>query len=288
MYHSLYFTTEDNEDFSDYHPLNPSAKVFNTYGSWGLIANERPVISMPPVKTNFQEMECISGSTDNTTALTKVPVYGDRTGSITFYVTEPKNWPDTLLNLAGYLHGKRLKMWLEDDPEYYYIGRWAVNQWGSSDKFSTIQLDYTLYPYKISKLWTTDGDSDWLWDDMNFDNGKILQSDYVLTFDTVDQYGDTDLHLIKTWSGNDNFGHSRRTLTQGIISPIITWAPSDNSYVDTRFTNSELDTDVAARIYSGAHRITNVKFSNLTRVNTIKFYAKGAGTISFKMRRYMF
>lgn len=288
MYHSLYFTTEDNESFGDYHPLNPSATVFNTYGSWGLIAEERPVITMPPVKTDFQQVEFVSGSKDNTTAITKVPVYNDRTGSITFYVTEPKNWPDTLLNLAGYLHGKRLKMWLEDDPEYYYIGRWAINQWGSSEKFSTIQLDYTLYPYKISKLWTTDGDNDWLWDSMNFDNGHILQNDYVLTFDTVTQYGDSDMHLLKTWSGHDNFGHSSKTLSQGIVTPIITWTPSDGNNLNMRFVNTELETDVTTTITSGAHRLANMQFSNLTRTNAVKFYAKGVGTISFKMRRYMF
>lgn len=282
MYHSLYFTNEDNEDWGDYHPANPSAKVFNTYGSWGLIANERPVISMPPVKTQFTEQDYVSGSIDNTTTLTKVPTYGDRTGSITFYVTEPGNWPDTLLDLSAFFHGKRLKMWLEDDPEYYYFGRWAVNQWGSSEKFSTIQLDYTLYPFKISKLTTLNDNSDWLWDDFNFDNGELLPDIYTFTFQN------NELTLIKTWAGLTNFGKVDRRLTQGIVIPTITWTALDNNDLDIRFTNKELDIDITTRIAKGSSIRTDILFSNLSRTNIIKFYAEGNGTISFEMRRLMF
>lgn len=283
MYHSLYFTNEDNEDWGGYDPSNPWSKVFNTYGTWGLIANERPVISMPPVKTQFTEQDYVSGSIDNTTTLTKVPTYGDRTGSITFYVTEPGNWPDTLLDLSAFFHGKRLKMWLEDDPEYYYIGRWAVNQWGSSEKFSTIQLDYTLYPFKISKLTTLNDNSDWLWDDFNFDNGALLPGDYTFTFQS-----NLNWVSIHQWSGLTNYGKINRRLTQGIVAPTITWTALDNNDLDIRFTNKELDINVTTRIAKGSSIRTDILFSNLSRANIIRCDAKGNGTLSFEMRRLVF
>lgn len=283
MYHSLYFTTEDNTNWADCNPLNPSATVFNTFDSWGLITSERPVISVPPVKTNFAESPYASGSIDNTTLLTNVPIYGDRTGSIAFYVTEPGNWPDLMVKLAGYLHGKRLKMWLEDDPEYYYIGRWAINNYGSSNKFSTIQLDYTLYPFKISKLTTTEGEDDWLWDNLNFDNGHILNDDYVLSVNT------NSLTKIKTWIGNTNFGDTNRTLTQGVVNPLIKWTPTTSgSTVAIRFVNAELGIDVGKVLYSGTTQSSDIAFSNLTRQNSIVVYANGVGTLEFDMRRLMF
>lgn len=295
MYHSLYFTTEDNEDWDDYNPQNPSASIYNTFGSWGLIATERPVISMPPVKTNFTEQDYVSGSIDNTTTLTRVPVYGDRTGSITFYVTEPENWPDTLLNLAGYLHGKRLKMWLEDDPEYYYLGRWAINQWGSSEKFSTIQLDYTLYPYKISKLTTLADNDDWIWDDFNFDNGYILKNLYYFNYapDTPEDIltPPSTWELLHTWNGSNNFSKVSRNLTQGHATPLVTVSDILFGYstIDLRFVNRELGIDTTATLVSGTSMRGDFVFSNLSNTNKIDVYIKSYGAkVGFNMRRFMF
>lgn len=294
MYHSLYFTTEDNTDWASYEPGSPSAKIFNTYVSWGLIANERPVISMPPVKTKFVDQEFVSGSIDNSTILTKVPVYGDRTGSITFYVTEPKNWPDTLLNLSGYLHGKRLKMWLEDDPEYYYIGRWAVNQWGSSEKFSTIQLDYTLYPYKISKLDTLSEETDWLWDDINFDNGRTsLKNEYFLEYAPEDIIIPYPWVKIKTWTCITNFSTVDRRVSQGLVVPIITVSDISDmqteNYISLRFTNQELGIDTSGTFAEGSSMRQDFVFSNLTNSNKLELYIKSAGAkVGLSMRRLMF
>lgn len=286
MYHSLYFTTENNTNWVDYNPLDPSATVFNTFDSWHLIPTERPVIALPPVKTNFRETEFSSGSIDNTDTSIGVPIFGDRTGSISFTLVEPDNFSDTILKLAGYLHGKRLTMWLEDDPEYYYVGRWAINSIGSSEKFSTIQLDYTLYPFKLSKLQTTDGDADWFWDTLNFDNGSILKSQYEFTFDVTSA---TDYTSIKTWSGNTNFGDTNRSLSQGQVCPFITWTPETSGTLPIRFTNNELGLDVTTTLNSGTNRRANIIFSNLTRTNFVNISAKGnAGTLSFTMRRLMF
>ena len=40
-------------------------------------------------------------------------------------------------------------MTLDDDPEFYYEGRFTVNQWQSGASFSTIVIDYNLQPFKI-------------------------------------------------------------------------------------------------------------------------------------------
>lgn len=286
MYHSLYFTTEDNTNWADYNPLNPSATVLNTYDSWHLIPTERPVITLPPVKTNFRETEFSSGSIDNTSSTIGVPIYGDRTGSISFTLVEPDNFPDTILKLAGYLHGKRLTMWLEDDPEYYYIGRWAINSIGSSEKFSTIQLDYTLYPFKFSKLTTTDGETDWLWDTLNFDNGRILKDSYEFS---IDLSSASDYTLVHSWVGSANFGDTARYLSQGQVCPFITWTPETSGNLPIKFTNTELGIDTETTLYTGTNRRANIIFSNLTRTNSVTVRAKGnAGTLSFTMRRLMF
>ena len=59
---------------------------------------------------------------------------------------------------------------LEDDPSYYYEGRFAVNAWKSNKERSSITVDYDVNPYKKDILGT---DEEWIWDTFNFETGII-------------------------------------------------------------------------------------------------------------------
>lgn len=136
-----------------YHSVTFGEK--NSWTDWHLAASSRPVINPPKVKTNYVEIPGADGSIDLTDSLAGRPAFSDREGSIDFVVLNDfnvdnydYNWIDVYTSIMEYLHGKRMTMVLEDDPLYYYEGRFAVNSWKSDQNNSTITIDYHLSPYK--------------------------------------------------------------------------------------------------------------------------------------------
>ena len=125
----------------------------------------------PAVKTRFVEIPGGNGSLDLTVALLGRAVYKNRTGSFEFIAENGfKEWSVLYSEITNYLSGKRLRAILEDDPDYYYEGRFAVNEWKSEANWSSIVIDYDVKPYKKSIV--SSGD-DWLWDTFNFETDVI-------------------------------------------------------------------------------------------------------------------
>lgn len=153
-----------------YHSITFGDK--NSWDDWFLIPSSRPAIAPPAVKTKTVDIPGAYGTVDFTEALTGYPVYGNRTGSIQFLVDHEKwnAWHVTYATVANYLHGRKMRMILEDDPAYYYEGRFTVQQWQSGQNFSAITINYDVYPFKREILSTLD---DWLWDPFNFEFGVI-------------------------------------------------------------------------------------------------------------------
>lgn len=152
-----------------YHSITLGDK--NTWDDWHLIPKSRPLFNPPSVKTNYIEIPGGDGSLDLTTALAGRPVYKNRTGSWEFYVENGfKDWAVLYSEIMTYLHGKKLKAILEDDPDYYYEGRFAVNAWKSDPNWSIITIDYEVAPYKRSLI---AAGNDWLWDTFNFETDVI-------------------------------------------------------------------------------------------------------------------
>lgn len=309
MYYSLTFTDIDNSDWRSV------SKVINTWDTWKLIPIEKPIIALPAVKTNFAEVKGVSGSVDYSESLSGVPTYGDRTGSISFHVMEPVNWPELYGDISSFFHNKRLKMFLEEEPEYYYIGRFAVNDITQEDDYPQLSLNYTLYPYKISMFSTigianNDGE-DWLWDSLNFTDGVVSASDYTFTFNKNSDasFNGTTISspssaLAKIWFGeyqaitgaNNNLPYYRnhkyrqnQNLSEGIVCPIINLNLKTQGISSTafKFVNRELGISSTGTLNNGTSMNTLIQFSNLTRRNRIEFYIRNAGTISFDMRRLM-
>lgn len=153
-------------------------KARNTWTDWGLIPATRPLVNMPEVKTNYLEIPGMNGSYDLTDKLHNYPTYGQRSGSWEFNIAhdrvselfgvpEDHAWHVVYENIANYLHGQGLRCILEDDPWYYYDGRFSINAFKSSKVYSTITIDYTLEPYKWSIL-STGTSEDWPWDPFAF------------------------------------------------------------------------------------------------------------------------
>lgn len=121
----------------------------NTWNNWYLIPSSRPTIAPAPPVTKYIEIPGRDGVEDLTDFLTANTVYGQRTGSLSFIVdNDHEHWMGLRDKITNYLHGKKRLMVLEDDPKFYYEGRFQVANWESGADHSTITISYQLEPYK--------------------------------------------------------------------------------------------------------------------------------------------
>lgn len=151
----------------------------NTWADWYLIPSSRPVFNPPSPKTKFVDIPGSDWHLDMSTVLTGDIAYEARTGSIEFIVDNgflsdyrAEKWHLLYSEILDYIHGQLMKATLEDDPAYYYEGRFSVNEWASEPKNSKITIDYTVNPYKLE---VTSSLEDWRWDSFCFEDGIIRE-----------------------------------------------------------------------------------------------------------------
>lgn len=153
-----------------YHSITFGDK--NTWDDWKLVPTSRPVITPPEPKTNYVDIPGSNRQLDLSEVLAGRPTYNYREGSFEFYVADRKTtWHEIYAAVMEHLHGCTMKMILEDDPNHYWEGRFAVNSWESEEMNSKITIDYHVYPYRFN-TWTSAGD--WLWDPFSFETGLAL------------------------------------------------------------------------------------------------------------------
>lgn len=177
----------------------------NTWDDWQIVPSTRPAFSMPSVKTKTVDIPGGDGLIDLTESLTGYPVYNNRDGSFNFIVVndfyEPVNsceeWFKRYSRIANYLHGKKMKVYLEDDPDWYYEGRFSVENWKSGKQYSELSIKYNVGPYKWSKKTFAEELSeydDWLWDPFSFIDGAIITQYKNINLNQSNRSIDLDMH----------------------------------------------------------------------------------------------
>lgn len=154
-----------------YHSITFGDK--NTWDDWRLIPTSRPIFAPPEVKTNYVDLAGVDGQVDLSESLTGYPLYNSRSGSFEFYVYGGESygsWSKRYSEIMAYLHNRRMKAVLEDEPEYYYEGRFSVSQWQSGQDWSGITIGYVVDPYKKALVGSLE---EWLWDPFSFETGVI-------------------------------------------------------------------------------------------------------------------
>lgn len=167
-----------------YHSITFGDK--NTWDDWKLIPETQPIVSPPTQKTNYIDIPGANGSLDMSEILTGYPIFNNREGSFSFItlnrygVSQPyqnrKNLTRVGEDVMEYLHGRSMKMILEDDPLYYYEGRFTVSDLSPENDFSKIGINYNVGPYKWSVYNSVD--TNWLWDLFSFEDGVIYKGLY--------------------------------------------------------------------------------------------------------------
>lgn len=173
----------------------------HTYEDWGLIPASRPVVDLPEVKTSYVECDAMDGSIDVSEALTGYPLYRHRKFSQEFYRQAKDNWPGGFDRIFNWLHGRKIKMILDDDPSSYYTGRVQITSPKSDSYWSTITITAELDPFKYyvyssidyPKLVENGKEStktydDTIWDLIDFENGYGAFSNVLFRNDKTLKY----------------------------------------------------------------------------------------------------
>lgn len=122
----------------------------HSYLDWGLFLKSRPVISPPIPKTMYVDIPGSDGVIDLTESLTGDVKFENRTIRCEFWVLGARDrWSDIYSEIMDYLHGQQMKIILDEDASYYYMGRLKVNEWKSDKATSTISIEGTVEPYKL-------------------------------------------------------------------------------------------------------------------------------------------
>ena len=219
----------------------------NTWEDWGLVPDSRPTLASPSPKTNVVDNNSINGVLDLTFKRMRYPLFGNREGSFTFIYNplfqaingKSKPWLVLYTELHNFLHGRRLRMVLEDDPGYYYEGVFKIENWTSNNdgSGSTVTIGYSLEPYKMSIVSSLNA---WYWDPFNFYNSVITNDSFTIdvdnqTINAKETYYDIvhpDQNDLPSpdWYGKTNEPNSKLDLF-GLMGtkpqiPIIHWKPT--------------------------------------------------------------
>ena len=217
----------------------------NTYDDWHIVPSSRPLFAPPPVKTNYIDLPGSNGKLDLTDILNGYPVYENRIGSMEFIVLNGYGeWQNRYSDICNYLHGKKMKAVLEDDPAWYYEGRFAVNEWRSEKDWSRIVIDYDVYPYKKEII---DSIELWRWDPFNLETGVVREFNEI-TVDgmvIVDVPGSTEM-----------------------VAPMITVDSSDGNGMDIIYNG------ISFHLYDGENKNPSLIISQTASKMIIHGYGK--------------
>lgn len=123
----------------------------HSYNDLNLILSK---VEIPPAKpkTNYIDIPGGDGSVDLTEAHGEVKFY-DRECRFTFTMNPASDlseaaWEAKKMEVSNALNGQKLKITLDKDAEFYYLGRCEVNEYLSNKRLRQIVVVATVEPYK--------------------------------------------------------------------------------------------------------------------------------------------
>ncbi len=110
-------------------------------------------IGVPDVKENRVSIPAADGSIDLTEFYGGIK-YGDRTHKFKF-TKIGGDFVSIFSDIQNKLHGKRMNIILDNDPDFYYIGRVFVDSWEANAVTGELNIKCTCDPYKLKATLTT-------------------------------------------------------------------------------------------------------------------------------------
>lgn len=120
----------------------------HTFDDWGLVLTEKS-IGLPTPKTSGVEIEGADGELDTSEVLSGEIKFSNR--PLTFKLTmtdEYEDFNDKVTVIANYLHGRKMRIILDEDDLHYYYGRCFINEWLTDRRIGQIAISCDCEPYK--------------------------------------------------------------------------------------------------------------------------------------------
>lgn len=122
----------------------------HTYDDWNLVLTNK-LLGLPTPKTSSVTIEGADGVIDTSEVLAGEIKFNNRKLEFEFTMTSDyEEYNELITEIANYLHGKKLKITLDSDSDYYYVGRCQINQWVSDKRIGKIVIQCDCDPYKYS------------------------------------------------------------------------------------------------------------------------------------------
>lgn len=148
------------------------ARIENKHTSeWGLGLTDYQ-IDLPSPKVAIIDIPYGDGSLDLTNYMTgSYTTFGPRPIALTFLAIESYERFETVVSsIANYIHGQRVKIILDTDRDFYYIGRLTISREKTDKVTGEITLTGDCDPYKYERYSSLEP---WMWDTFNFETGII-------------------------------------------------------------------------------------------------------------------
>lgn len=187
----------------------------HTERDWGLKLLS-VYIPMPDPKTQTIDISGGDGSID-LTEINGRPAYKDRDGlELAFDLMDGDytTWFMKYSQFAAEMHGRKVKMVLDDEPEHYYMVRLNIDGKKTNPVYSEVTLSGSAEPFKYDLL--SSGEP-WIWDIFNFRTGVIrtlMDVEITSTNKTVTILGagiDNPPVFVVTEANNLKLTHDGRT-----------------------------------------------------------------------------
>ena len=120
---------------------------YHSYNDFQLILASK-TIGTPSPKTETIDIPGGDGVLDLTDFFGETK-YSNRNLSFEFSsMVNPSEFMSLFSTVQNALHGKKMNIILDDDPDWYYIGRISVSEWKADKNIGKLTIDCDCEPYK--------------------------------------------------------------------------------------------------------------------------------------------
>ena len=121
---------------------------YHSYDDFSLILSQK-TISAPSPKVESIEIPGGDGVLDLTDFFGEVK-YNNRELTFEFSCILPQEqFLDLFSQIQNAIHGRKMQIVLDDDPEWYYIGRVTVPEWKTEKSIGKLTIECDCEPYKV-------------------------------------------------------------------------------------------------------------------------------------------
>ena len=123
---------------------------YHSFDTWGLLLTSKEIGS-PIVKEKVIDIEGADGVLDYTEVFGSVK-YGNRLLKFEFQkAIKPSELVSLASDIQDAVHGLKMAVALDDDPDWYYYGRVSVKDFNWKKGIGTISIEVDAEPYKLAR-----------------------------------------------------------------------------------------------------------------------------------------